>query len=157
MRQSYPTEEQMQEALELIAESVEDEREEIMFYNWLINNIPKTINYEVQQSIAEILQEIKEDEMEHNRLLRAMYRQLKGRDIPQENDENDSDDMSYPRSFIDGIEEAIKNEGEAMEDYRKIMAGMPNNSYRDQMFNMVTDELQHGILYNYIYTSILRS
>lgn len=36
------------------------------------------------------------------------------------------------------------------------MGGMPNLAYRDMVFNILSDELRHANLYNYIYTTVLK-
>ncbi len=153
MRQSYPSPEQMQQATDMIAASVENEKTDAMFYNWLIQNIPKTINYEVQVEASEIIEGIKNDELGHNQILKMMYKQLTGKEAQEPEEEK----VSYPKSFIDGISKAIKGELDAVKRYRTIMQGLPNNSYRDQIFNVLTDELRHANLYNYIYSSVLMS
>ena len=40
----------------------------------------------------------------------------------------------------------------AVKTYREIMEGLPSLYHRDQVFNILSDELRHGNLYNYIYT-----
>lgn len=153
MRQSYPNTEQMQQSIEMIASSIENEKSDAMFYDWLIQNIPKIINYEVQLEVAQIIEDIKDDELGHNQIFKMMYKQLTGKDAP----EPEEKEVEYPQNFIDGISKALKDELNAVKHYRIIMEGLPNNSYRDQVFNILTDELRHGSLYNYIYTSVLMS
>lgn len=153
MRQSYPNAEQMQQSIDMIAGSVENEKSDAMFYDWLIQNIPKIINYEVQLEIAQIIEGIKDDELGHNQIFKMMYKQLTGKDAP----EPEEQEPEYPQNFIDGIAKALKGELDSVKRYRIIMEGLPNNSYRDQLFNILTDELRHGNLYNYIYTSALMS
>lgn len=153
MRQSYPTEQQMQQAIDMIAASIENEKSDAMFYDWIKQNIPNIINYEVKLEIEQIIDSIKNDELGHNQTFKMMYKQLTGKEAPQPEEEM----VTYPPSFIDGISKALKGELEAVKRYRTIMAGLPNNSYRDQVFNILTDELRHASLYNYIYTSVLLS
>lgn len=147
MRQSYPTPEQTQEAIDLIEKSVESEAADAMFYEWLIGNIPKNLNPMQQQEMREIIKGIRDDEMAHNKVFKTMYKQLAGREAEPEEEE-----VMLPGSFLEGISKALKGELNAVKTYRKIMAGLPNNSYRDSVFNILTDELRHGNLYNYIYT-----
>ena len=153
MRQSYPTAEQMQQSIDMIAASVENEKSDAMFYDWLIQNIPKIINYEVQLEVAQIIESIKNDELGHNQIFKMMYKQLTGKDVPEAEEEQ----VEYPQNFIDGISKALKGELDAVKRYRVIIEGLPNNSYRDQVFKILTDELRHANLYNYIYTSVLMS
>jgi rubrerythrin len=49
----------------------------------------------------------------------------------------------------------MMGEFEATKKYREIMSALPNNYYRDTVFNILSDELVHGSLYKYIYTNIV--
>ena len=149
MRQTYPSTAQFKEAVNLINRSVENEKTDAMFYAWLIQNIPTNIEERKRADIAQTIQGIANDEKLHNEILRSMYRQLTGEEAQVSNET-----FQAPNSFEEGIVQALKGEVEAVRKYRKIMAGMPDDSYRDQVFSILTDELRHGILYNYIYTTI---
>ena len=150
MRQTYPSTAQFKEAVKLINSSIENEQIDAMFYAWLIQNIPKSLEEDKRMDLAQTIQGIANDEKLHNDLLKSMYRQLTGTEpqVPAE------ETFQKPASFEEGIIKALKGEVEAVRKYRKIMAGMPDDSYRDQVFSILTDELRHGILYNYVYTTI---
>ena len=151
MRQTYPSTAQFKEAINLINRSIENEQEDAMFYMWLIQNIPTDLEESQRVDMAQTIQGIANDEKLHNEILKSMYRQLTGTEAQvQAQDET----FQVPNSFEEGIVKALKGEVEAVRKYRKIMAGMPDNSYRDQVFSILTDELRHGILYNYIYTTL---
>jgi len=149
MRQTYPSTAQFKEAVNLINRSIGNEQADAMFYAWLIQNIPRDLEEGQRVDIGQTIQGIANDEKLHNEILRSMYRQLTDTEA-QISDET----FQTPNSFEEGIVQALKGEVEAVRTYRKIMAGMPDNSYRDQVFSILTDELRHGILYNYIYTTI---
>lgn len=151
MRQTYPSTAQFKEAVNLINSSIENEQTDAMFYTWLIQNIPRNLEESKRVDIAQTIQGIANDEKLHNEILRSMYRQLTSTE-PQVPAPEEAFQM--PNSFEEGIVKALKGEVEAVRKYRKIMAAMPDNSYRDQVFSILTDELRHGILYNYIYTTI---
>lgn len=151
MRQTYPSTAQFKEAVNLINSSIENEQADAMFYTWLIQNIPKNLEETKRVDIAQTIQGIANDEKLHNEILKSMYRQLTSEE-PQVQASEET--FQVPNSFEEGIVKALKGEVEAVRKYRKIMAGMPDNSYRDQVFSILTDELRHGILYNYIYTTI---
>lgn len=152
MRQSYPTEEQLASAIKLIGSSVENEKSDAMFYEWLINNIPTYLDENTRQDLASTITGIREDEQRHNKMFKSMYKQLTGKDIPTPMEEA----FVPPASFKEGIVKALKGEMEAVKRYRTIMAGLPDLSYRDAVFQILTDELRHGTLYNYVYTTIMR-
>lgn len=148
-RQSYPTTAQYNEAIMLMASSIEDESADAMFYDWLINNIPNNISLGQRRNIKETIEGIKADEQSHNKIFKGMYKQLTGKEATPE-----KGTFTPPKSFEEGIVKAIKGETEAVRRYRTIMAGLPDNSFRDPVFNVLTDELRHGILYNYIYSTV---
>lgn len=147
MRQTYPSTAQYREALILIRGSINGENADTLYYEWLLNNIPQDLGEEERAEIAKVIQEIQNDERLHNEILKSMYRQLTGEVAVSEDEE-----FIPPRSFREGIIRALKGELEAVRRYRRIMAGLPDNSYRDQIFSILTDELRHSALYNYIFT-----
>ena len=151
MRQTYPSTAQFKEAINLINSSIENEQADAVFYMWLIQNIPTDLEESQRVDIAQTIQGIANDEKLHNEILKSMYRQLTGTEAQVQ---AQGEPFEVPNSFEEGVVKALKGEVEAVRKYRKIMAGMPDNSYRDQVFSILTDELRHGILYNYIYTTI---
>lgn len=149
MRQTYPSTAQFKEAINLINSSIEGEKADAMFYEWLLQNIPTDLEEAQRMDIAQTIQGIANDEKLHNEIFKSMYRQLTGNEAIVE-----EETFQPPANFTEGIIRALKGEMEAVRKYRKIMAGLPDNSYRDQVFSILTDELRHGVLYNYIYTTI---
>lgn len=153
MNPIYPTARQFQQSVELIQGSVESERADAMFYDWLVNNIPtQNLTQNEVQSIRETIMSIKADELSHNNIFKNMYKQLTKRDAAVEEEM-----FIPPASFMEGIHKALNGELDAVKKYRIIMSGLPNNYYRDQVFNILTDELRHGSLYNYINTLVLNA
>ena len=133
-----------QQSLKLIAEAVQREKEDQIFYDYLISNAPT-------QEQKEIITTIRNDEIRHNQLYRKMYKELTGQDVTLDNDE----EFVPPASFEQGIKKARLDEMKAMEKYRVIRQGLPHRYHRDIVFEILTDELKHGSLYNLIYTEIL--
>lgn len=148
---NYPTSKAFINSVNLIQQSVEGEKSDALFYEWLINNIPSDmLTQKEAESIKDTIISIREDELSHNKIFKKMYRQLTGTDAKPEESE-----FIPPEDFIDGILRALNGELNAVKKYREIMNGMPNLYYRDKVFNILTDELRHGSLYNYIYTTAL--
>ncbi|GAA0713039.1 hypothetical protein GCM10008904_26870 [Paraclostridium ghonii] len=146
----YPNPMQLQNSINLIASSVEDERSASEFYKWLIDNIP-TEKLSTRQStkIKKIIESIRDDELNHNNMFKKMYTQITGKEaIPEE------EAFIPPKSFRLGIEEAMEGELNAVKKYREIIEGLPSPYYRDKVFNILSDELRHANLYNFIYTNI---
>jgi rubrerythrin len=129
----------LNDALKLIKRAVSGEKEDEMFYDYLMDMAPT-------KEQKEIIKSIKDDEKKHNIMLRRIYRDLTGRDIDAENCEK----FEKPKSYIEGIRKALFKELKAVETYREIRHQLPYILYRDMLFDIITDELKHGIKYNYI-------
>src|SRR3954449_11207946 len=141
---SIYTQQAFQQSLKLIAEAVQGEKEDQIFYDYLIANAPT-------QEQKEIITTIRNDEIRHNQLYKKMYKELTGQDVILEKEE----EFVPPTSFEQGIKKAILGEMKAMEKYRVIRQGLPHRYHRDIVFSILTDELKHGTLYNLIYTEVL--
>ncbi|MDK2562556.1 ferritin-like domain-containing protein [Romboutsia sedimentorum] len=148
---NYPTSKSFINSVNLMQQSVEGEKSDALFYEWLINNIPTDILTKKQsKSIKDTIESIREDEISHNKMFKQMYSQLTGIDAAPVEEE-----FIPPENFIEGIIKALNGELNAVKRYRQIMNGMPNLYFRDNIFNILTDELRHASLYNYIYTTVL--
>ncbi|WP_258171285.1 ferritin-like domain-containing protein [Paenibacillus sp. R14(2021)] len=133
---SYKT---LQEALALVKQSVQGEREDELFYDYLISVAPT-------KEEQAIIVSIRDDERKHNQMFRKIYYDLTGQTIPVTQDAA----FEKPQSFTEGVKKAFFGELSAMERYRIIRAGMPNRYYRDMVFEILTDEMKHADKYNYI-------
>ncbi|QGU95018.1 ferritin-like domain-containing protein [Clostridium bovifaecis] len=131
--------EALRDALELVKKAVSGEKEDEMFYDYLIGMAPT-------KEEKEIIRSIRDDERKHNTMFRRIYKDFTGRDIPTE----DLEEFEKPKSYIEGIKKALFGELKAVETYRKIRQGLPYTLYRDMLFEIITDEIKHGIKYNYI-------
>lgn len=131
----------LQEALELVRKAVEGEREDELFYDYLLSEAPTSEQ-------KEIITRIRNDERKHRRMFQEIYRVLTGHAaVP-----GGGEAFEKPESYREGIRKALFGELAAMERYRIIRAGMPNRYYRDMVFEILTDEMKHAQLYNYILT-----
>lgn len=128
------------EALRLIVESVSNEREDELFYDYLINIAPA--------DQKQIVSSIRDDEMKHGKMLREIYWEVTGRDIPTAQDNV----FEPPKSYCEGITRALFGELAAVERYRKILFGFEFLPYRNMITEIYTDELKHGSKWNYLYT-----
>ena len=131
--------EKLKEALSLIKSSVSGEKEDEMFYDYLISVAPT-------DKQKDIIIAIRDDERKHNKMFRNIYKDITGKDVVIENEEK----FVEPKSYIAGVEKALFGELSAVEKYRKIMADLPYTMYRDMLFEIITDEIKHAIKYNYI-------
>lgn len=70
----YPNPKQLQNSINLIGKSIESEKKDSMFYQWLIDNIPvgELSSKEVNE-IKGIIESIRDDELRHNQMYKNMY------------------------------------------------------------------------------------
>lgn len=131
----------LQTALQLVREAVQGEREDELFYQYLISLAPT-------QEEKEIIASIRNDEKKHNKMFRKIYRDFTGQEVQSINGEQ----FERPASYIDGIRKALFGELRAVEKYRRIKQCLPQGIYRDMLFEIITDELKHASKYNYLFT-----
>lgn len=140
-QQSTGQQQALQLSLKLIREAVAGEREDQLFYEYLISVAPTN-----EEKL--IIASIRDDEKRHNRLFRKIYKDLTGQEVPQAAGE----EFQRPKSYKDGLVKALFGELAAVEKYRVIRQGLPNTYYRDILFNIITDEIKHSAKYNYLFT-----
>lgn len=129
----------MQQALNLIKESVQGERNDELFYDELIQLAPNR-----QQ--AAMIEGIRNDERTHNQMFRDMYMALTGQSVTGISNEV----YTKVGSYAEGLERALNGELAAVEKYRKIWFGLPAGIYKDTVFGIILDELKHADKYNYL-------
>ncbi|MFT8888854.1 MAG: rubrerythrin [Ethanoligenens sp.] len=127
-------------ALALIAQAVAGEAEDTQFYTWLLQNAPSDED-------RQIITGIRNDEMHHNGWFRQLYLELTGRPVPAVQGET----FTPPASYCDGLRQAIMGEQDAVRRYRQILFALQNRVHINVVTNIITDELRHAILYNYLY------
>lgn len=132
----------LQNSLNLIKESVSAEREDELFYNYLISVAPT-------KEEKDIIASIRDDERKHNIIFRRIYKDFTGIDVPV----GEEKVFQKPSSYLEGIKRALFGELKAVEKYREIKKGLPMGPYRDMLFEIITDELKHASEYNYLYTT----
>lgn len=129
----------LEKSLELIKEAVQDEKNDELFYDYLIRIAPTVKE-------RQIIESIRDDERKHNKMFKKIYKDFTGMDISAIEDEC----FQKPKSYLEGIEKALFGELAAVEKYRDIREGLSRREYRDMVFEILTDELKHGNKYNYI-------
>lgn len=136
----YP--EGMAEALELIRGAVSGEREDELFYDYLINEAP-------DQEDKDIITSIRNDERKHNKMFRELYYQLTGQMLPKQ---MPGEEFSKPISYCEGLKKALFGELGAVERYRRILFALQNRTHINMLTEIITDELKHASKYNYLIT-----
>jgi rubrerythrin len=141
---AYVAEYALPQALELIAESIGAEREDELFYNYMISVAP--------MADRDIITSIRDDERKHNLLFQELYWEITGRDAPSVPEEPSVE----PASYCEGISRAIFGELSAVERYRLILFGLEFLPYRNIMTEIYTDELKHATKWNYLFAQNCR-
>lgn len=136
IKKSYKT---LEEALELVKNAVQGESDDELFYEYLISVVPT-------EEERNIIASIRDDEKKHNRYFRKIYAYYTGENIPSPSNVG----FKKPESYIDGIKKAKFGELGAVEKYRDIRAGIPDEYFRDMVLEIITDELKHAHKYGYI-------
>ncbi|NLI14587.1 ferritin-like domain-containing protein [Pelotomaculum propionicicum] len=127
------------EALSLIVQSVRGEREDELFYNFMLTIAPP--------DQKQIIAAIRDDEIKHNKMLREIYWEIRGQEIPTTQEAL----FEQPRNYCEGISRALFGELSAVERYRKILFGFSFLPYRNMITEIYTDELKHASKWNYLF------
>lgn len=131
-------------AVSMVKNSVDDEAEDTTMYETLINIAPT-------EEAKEIITSIRDDEKIHNKLLREVFTELTGVVLPY-----NMETSNYPKiTYLDGIKKAFMGELKAVEKYREILTYMPNKELYNKILYIMTDEMKHAIKYNYLITIYL--
>ena len=138
-RNEEPQYKTLEEALELVKNAVQGEREDEIFYDYMISVAPT-------KEEKDIISSIRDDEIKHNKMFREIYYYFTGEELPR----NTHADFKEPENYVEGLRRALFGELAAMERYRIIRAGLPSRYYRDMVFEILTDELKHADKYNYL-------
>ena len=128
----------LDKAVEGLLNSIKNEKEDEFFYTNLIEMAP--------DYAKDTISSIRDDETRHNEILRFVYSNITG-EVAKNSDENvQIQEMTY----AEGLEKAFFDEIAAVKKYRRIMGAMPNTKLHTLLMSIVTDELRHASLYNYL-------
>lgn len=137
---TYPL--NLQNAINIIQQALGGETEDRMYYTWLIDNAPSNDD-------KAIISGIRDDEIKHFAMFTQLYYDLTGMSPPQVSNET----FTPPENYCNGLAHALLGEQNAVRKYRQILYAMQNRVHINIMTEIITDEIRHGILYNYLYTS----
>lgn len=73
---------------------------------------------------------------------------MTGETLPKQNDV----EFKEPDSYCAGIQSAIIGEQNAIRKYRQILYALTDRVLINALTDIITDEIRHGILYNYLYS-----
>ncbi len=128
------------EALKLIEQAVLGESEDRAFYDFLISEAP---DIEDRKVIAGI----RDNEINHFDMFRKIYNELTGKTLPPPA----LSEFNKPASYCAGLRTALMGEQNAVTKYRKILFAMMKRRHINMLTEIITDELRHLGLYNYLY------
>ena len=130
----------LNQAIELIRQSVKNEREDELFYDRLLEQAST-------DKEKEIITSIRNDGRKHNQILRNLYFNFTGQviqaDMPIQNINNVS-------TYQENLEKALFGELNAVVKYRKILGTMPSGDSYTLLMSIMTDELRHASKYNFL-------
>ena len=135
----YP--ENIPNAISLIEQALGGETEDRIFYGYLIENAPSDDD-------ARIIDGIRRDEMKHYQLFHHIYHQMTGEMAPRYREE----EIELPENYCEGLKRALLGEQNAVSRYRQILYAMRSRVHINMLTEIITDEIRHGILYNYLYS-----
>ena len=127
-------------ALSLIQQAVAGENEDRIFYSYLIENAPFPED-------KEIITGIRDNEINHFNLFHQIYYEITGKMMPPMPNE----EFVPPATYCEGVKKALLGEQNAVQKYRKILYAMQTRVHINVLTEIITDEIRHGILYNYLY------
>ena len=130
----------LNQAIELIKNSIGDEKEDEMFYDTFIKQAPT-------EKEKGIIRSIRDDERKHNQILRRLYYEFTGGLLPRDNSKNVANNTM---KYKENLEKALFGELGAVEKYRRIMGAMPNKNSYTLLMSIMTDELRHANKYNFL-------
>ena len=132
----------LSEALDLIRKSIADEKNDEIFYSALIEKAP-------DDNAKKIITDIRDDEKNHNEILRFIYSNITG-EVFSDMNANATNTVNEETTYTQDIESALFGELDAVKKYRKIMGAMPSSKMQTLVMSILTDELRHANKYNYL-------
>ncbi|WMJ82249.1 DUF5661 family protein [Clostridium sp. MB40-C1] len=136
---SNPPYRTLEEALILVKESIQHEKDNELFYNFLISLAPT-------KEEKHIISTIRDDERKHNRWFKKIYTLYTGQSIYSSTNLN----FQKPQSYIDAIKQAKLEKLNTIKRYSNIKTGISNRYYKDIASEILTDELKNAHKYDYI-------
>lgn len=128
------------QALQLIENALKGESEDKAFYQYLIGAARDSED-------KKVISGIRDDEMKHYQIFRQLYYELTG-NIPETAKEST---FEKPSSYCAGLRKALMGEQNAVTYYRRILYAMTDRRHINMMTEIITDEIRHLGLYNYLF------
>lgn len=129
-------------AIEKIRSLIEGKKGEQEYFERLLLVTP--------EDEKEVVMQIKEDEKRHDEILRFIYSNLTGETLPVNTNDNQNMDIKEELDYKKEIQQNFMDKVNAIAKYRKIMGAMPNSKMHTLFMAILTDEIRHSALYNYL-------
>ena len=130
------------QAVDLIRQSIMDEKNDELFYNNLIEQAPT-------DKEKDIIMDIRDNEKRHNNILRDLYYNFTGQMVPMEFSQM-ATEQNNELTYEENLEKALFGELDAVVKYRRILGTMPSGKSYTLIMSILTDELRHASKYNYL-------
>ena len=131
---------------EMIKEAIKDEKKDALFYVELAEKIS-------DENDKKIIHKIHNDEKKHEKIFKEIYMLINGEE-PDEN-ELQFEKKQLSTNMLQNFSDAIFDELDAVEFYRKIYFSFLNQEIRDALYEIITDEQIHAQILNYMYAKYL--
>jgi len=131
----------MNQAIQSIRDSINDEKADAMFYDMLISQAPT-------DDEKNIIMDIRDNEKRHNNILRDLYYFFTGQSVQNNNMQNGNSTNGL--SYQENLEKALFGELDAIVKYRRILGTMPSGDCYTLIMSILTDEIRHACKYNYL-------
>ena len=140
------------EALQLIRESINNEKNDQKYIENLIRISPN----ELQRSVLGM---IREDEVRHQRILESVYNKLMNNTNSQgmNNNQNMNVDNSMFRQtgdYKNSLQESMLAEIKGAKKYRRILGAMPDKESYTLLMSILTDEMLHATMFSFLVNSL---
>jgi rubrerythrin len=129
------------EALKVISDALMGETEDQLFYQFLMGEAS-------DDEEKDIIKGIRDNEMKHYKMFNQIYFELTGKHLSPPTEMK----FEQPKSYCEGLQKALMGEQKAVVKYRKILFAMLNRRHINMITEIITDELRHLGLYNYLYS-----
>lgn len=133
---------QLQLGLKGIKQAVQGELDDALYYNYIISKAPTD-----EEKV--IISAIKEEELRHSKQFEGIYRNFTGMGVKT----SVAEIFDIPYSYEEGLKNALLDELRDVAKYRAIRRRLPEGEYKDLLFDIITDELTHASMFNYLLTS----
>ncbi len=131
----------LEAALMAVRQASEGEATGRAFYDYLISAAPS-------QEDKDIITGIRNDEVKHLKLFAQLYFDITGEKLPMVQ----AAPFEQPASYCAGLKQALLGAQYAVVKYRKVLFAMRNRRHINMVTEIITDELRHLGLYNYLFS-----